>query len=293
MRNKSQELNMSPSMIRRNYFLEQMLELIGHSKYKDDFIIKGGFLLSSKLGIQNRSTMDLDTTIKNIKASQSNVEQIIGEIIQKPSPDGVTFETVGMKAIREGAFNQGLEMKFKARLQNSVEIFSMDITSGEIITPPEIDYQHKTILNNKTIDLKAYPMEQVLADKICSIVAYGSDTTRMRDFYDIFELEHLKETDLNFGKVAHSFVQTAKQRNVDISPQNIDNVLTQIKSSDRLRKLWKNFQKKQTYSKSVTFEDTIKSLEQGITKIQDGQRMNQRLFRKRQQQLKRHNELER
>lgn len=265
-RNKSNELGISPEIIRRNFFLEKMLELMAQSPYKDNFILKGGFLISSKLGLNNRSTLDLDTTIKNMKSDQKYVEKIFDEIISQSPIDGIKFERKEGHTIRTYEFNQGVELKFIAQVGNSKEPFQMDITSGEEITPPEVEYQHKLMFENKTIDFKAYPDEQILADKLIGIMAYQTQNTRMRDYYDVYELTKLDKSNISYSTLASSLRKTAQQRKVKIEYKNITAIMDEVEGSEQMNRLWTAFQRKNSYAQGVSFSDTVKSVRKLLTK---------------------------
>lgn len=183
--------NISAQQVSHIYMIETFLTKISKSKYKKNFIVKGGYLISSFTGIDIRTTMDLDTTIKGISLSDENILKIVNEIIQIPTNDSFKFEVKSLKPIREKDEYGGKRLKLKVIFEHIIETISVDITTGDVITPKEIKYTFEKIMDNESIELFSYPLETVLSEKIETILSWGVFSTRPRDYYDVFILSRI------------------------------------------------------------------------------------------------------
>lgn len=254
--NKSKELNVAPQLVLQNYMLERLLERISKSEYADNFIIKGGFLLSSIVGLSTRATMDLDTTIKGFTLTHDRLEEIITEICSVPIDDDITFELLRITDIRETDDYPGLRVFLNGNYSPMKVPVTIDVTTGDVITPREIEYNFSSMFEDKKIQVLSYPLETILAEKIETILARGIANTRPRDYYDIYVLERLKLTDVSPTVLKAALDSTTKKRGSEYVLTEYDKIIETLKNSDEQHSLWRKYQKTFAYAKDIAFVDT-------------------------------------
>ena len=180
-----------PQAVMQIYMLERLLERISISEYKNNFILKGGMLISSIIGIDNRSTMDMDTTIKGFKLDKDNLENILQEIIKIDIDDNIKFKIINIDNIREDDDYGGLRVHLQAYLDEMPIDLKIDVTTGDKITYKEINYKYNLLLEKRSIEIWTYNVETIIAEKYESIIKRSILNTRIRDFYDLYMLTHL------------------------------------------------------------------------------------------------------
>ncbi len=261
IRNKSKISNINPNIILRTVIFEFFLEKLSKSKYRDRFIIKGGFLVSAITKIDLRTTMDLDVTLKSLSIQKEDLKTYIEEIIVIPSHDNLIMELVSIDEIHEGADYPGLRVSLSIYFDGLIENIKIDFTTGDIITPNETRFQYKSLLYDKTIELRAYNIETVLAEKIETILSRGPLNTRMRDFYDVHILWELRENDVDRVVLRTALINTSTYRKTynQIFPEYSD-IMTSIENDQSMMKLWSSYQNNYLFAKDVSWEDVINSL---------------------------------
>lgn len=191
IRNLSKKKSADAQILMRNYMMERFLERISLSEYKNQFILKGGMLVAAMVGLDARATMDLDATIKGTNVSVEDVEMIISQIISIPLDDGVSFRVKRISEIMEEADYPGVRVSMETKFDGVITPLKIDISTGDVITPREIKYKFNLMLEDRTIEVWAYNLETVLAEKLETVVSRNVTNTRMRDFYDIYILQKL------------------------------------------------------------------------------------------------------
>lgn len=186
VRNMSKGNSMQAQIIIRNYMMERFLERLSQSKYRDNFILKGGTLVSAMVGLDTRSTLDIDTTIRGFSLTVDEVADIVGEIISIHLEDEVEFQITRISEIMDEAEYPGIRVMMEATLDTMKTPLKLDISTGDVITPKEISYQFKLMFEERTISVLAYNVETVFAEKLETILSRGCANTRMRDFYDLY-----------------------------------------------------------------------------------------------------------
>lgn len=189
VRNRSRGDSTKVQLLIRSYIMERFLERISLSPYREKFILKGGMLISSMVGVDYRSTMDMDTTVRNMPLSADHMEKIIKDIIRIPIEDGVTFGIKKITEIMEEEEYGGIRLHLEAVLDTMKIPLKLDVSTGDIITPKEITYQYWLMFEERTIPVLAYNLETVLAEKLETVLRRGTANTRLRDFYDLFLLQ--------------------------------------------------------------------------------------------------------
>lgn len=192
----SKEKNISAQILLQNYMLERFLERISYSKYKNKYILKGGFLIASMIGVDIRSTMDMDATIKGYPLNEKRIIEMIDDIIAIPLKDRITFERCGIEEIREKDEYVGYRISLIGNYDKMAVPLKLDITTGDKITPKEIEYRYNLMLEERSINILAYNLSTILAEKLESVIVRGDQNTRLRDYYDIFILTKLESKNI-------------------------------------------------------------------------------------------------
>ncbi len=220
---------------------EALLKRISVSKYKDKFIIKGGLLLSSIFGVDLRSTMDLDTTIKGLSLDRETITKAIKEIINIDLDDNIKLEIENIKDIREEELYSGFEVNLKAEFDGLKTNLMIDITTGDVITYKEIEFKYNTIFDNETINIMTYNYETIIAEKFESIINRNIDNTRMKDYYDLYMFVNLKWDDINKEVLRKAIINTSKVRETLDYIDDINRYIELISDDSRLKLLWDSY----------------------------------------------------
>ena len=261
--NIAKENKISAQSVLQTYMLERFLERISISKYKDNFILKGGMLISAMLGIDSRTTMDMDTTIKGFKLTEENISNIINEICNIKIDDEITFEVQKIELIREDDDYGGYRITFKANYMESMPvIMKIDITTGDKITYKEIKYSFDLMLEDRKIQIWSYNLETVIAEKFESIIKRGVLGTRIRDFYDIYMLLNTQTKNIDFNILKDAIYSTAKHRNTINIIKDWSKIIEQLNNSDIMKNQWARYQKNNFYAKEIKYDDLIECLKQ-------------------------------
>ncbi len=243
----------------RNYAMERFLERTALSKYKDNFILKGGMLISAMAGLDNRATMDLDTTVRNLHLDMETAQEIVAEIISISLEDNVQFEIREVSGIMDEAEYGGVRLSLDAFLDTMRIPWKIDISTGDVIIPSEISYNYRLMFEQRTICLWAYSLENVLAEKIETVLVRATFNTRLRDFYDIHILQNIgRQVDKKTLFIA--LTATCRSRNSEYVLQEYSHILTQIEQNQTMQELWENFQKKNSYAAGITWETIMQSV---------------------------------
>ena len=248
IRNLSREKSADAQILMRNYMMERFLERISLSEYRDKFILKGGMLVAAMVGLDARSTMDLDATIKGANVNVEDIENLISSIITVPIDDGVKFQLKSISEIMDEAEYPGIRVSMSTTFDGVVTPLKIDISTGDAITPREVRYSFKLMLEDRSIDIWAYNLETVLAEKLETIITRTTTNTRMRDFYDIFILEQLHGPTLN-PKILHdALLATAHKRGSEKYLNQAEEVFDEVENDSVMQKLWEAYRKKFSYA---------------------------------------------
>lgn len=258
--NLSMKNNIPNKYLIQNFMFEALLKRISKSKYKDKFIIKGGLLLSSIFGVDLRSTMDLDTTIKGLPLDRETIIRVINEIINIDVEDNVKLEIENIKDIREEELYSGFEVNLKAEFDGLKTNLMIDITTGDIITYKEVEFKYNTIFDNETINIMTYNYETIIAEKFESIISRNIDNTRMKDYYDLYMFVNLKWNDINKDTLRKAIINTSKARETLDYIDNANKYIELISDDSRLKSLWNSYQNNYEYAKDIEFVDTINAI---------------------------------
>ena len=252
-----------PQAVMQTYMLERLLERISISEYKDNFILKGGMLISSIIGIDNRSTMDMDTTIKGLKLDTENLENILQEIIKIDANDNIKFKIISIENIREDDNYGGLRVHLHASFDEMPIDLKIDVTTGDKITYKEINYKYNLLLENRSIKIWTYNVETIIAEKYESIIKRSILNTRIRDFYDLYMLTHLDKKNVKSKILIDAIRETSKHRGTFdiINDRNVvEDVMNSIQNDNSLKEQWNKYQRSYEYAKDIKYEQLIDSI---------------------------------
>lgn len=260
IKNFAKEKNMDSRTVLQEYVLERFIDRISKSKYKNDFILKGGVLISSMVGVDLRSTLDIDTTIKGFEFTLDKLNEVLNEIIETDIGDMFNFKILMNKKIMEETEYHGYRVTLEANFDTISQKFKIDISTGDIITPNEVKYNIKQMLSDDKIEILAYNIETILSEKIHSIIQKGEDNTRARDYYDIYILEKTKKEEINNNILKEAIINKFEERKNSNLVSNIYLKVLDLEKNIKLKELWNEYRSKFTYAKDIEFENTIKSL---------------------------------
>ena len=259
--NIAKKNKVSAQSVLQTYMLERLLERISISKYKDNFILKGGMLISAMLGIDSRTTMDIDTTIKGFALTEENVKTIMEDVCAIDLQDDITLKINKVEEIREDDDYNGYRLTFEAKYMNSMPvIMKIDVTTGDKITYREIEYSFELMLEERKIHVWSYNVETVLAEKFEAIIKRGVLGTRIRDFYDVHMLlkTQIKNINKKTLKVAIGF--TAEHRNSEDIIKDWKEVVKELENDETMKNQWKRYQKNNFYAEGIEYKDLIESI---------------------------------
>lgn len=214
------------------------------------------------VGIDLRNTLDMDATIKGFSLTEENLKDILEEIITIDVGDDVTFEILMIKDIREEAEYTGYRVTINGKFDTIYQKFKVDISTGDAITPKEIEYSFNLLFENRKIGILAYNLETILSEKIEGVISKGIANTRARDYYDIFILTKFQRQNIDFNILKKAINNTFNERETSYYLENIDNRILEIENSEDLQEIWKNYQDKFSYANEISFEDTINAIKE-------------------------------
>ena len=251
------------------FFFEHVLMRLAVSKYKDNVILKGGVLLSSIIENDMRTTKDIDATLKSIPLNINTIEKIFNEILSIELNDGVKFKIESIKDIRlEDAYG-GFRINVFATFDKLKTNFFLEVTTGDIITPREINYKYKSLFEDETINIMTYTVETIISEKFESIISKNIHTTRSKDFYDLYMLMIKNKDKINKENLIKAIENTFKHRNTNFNIDYLKEVFDIIKDSEILENNFNDYRKKLNYVKNINYEDTISAIKMVIAMLEE------------------------
>ena len=267
IKNKAAEKHISAQLVMQNYMLERLLERIALSPYRNNFILKGGFLISAIVGLDTRATMDLDTTIRGFSLTHEAIQTIFMEICAIPVVDDVQFELVGISDIRETDDYPGIRVALKASYPPIGVPLTVDVTTGDMITPHEVEYTFPLLFDDRTIRIFAYNMETVFVEKLETVLSRNIANTLPRDYYDIHILYALRYAECDKTVLRKALERTTQKRGSSMILTEYPEIMKKICESDTLRKRWEKYSREYDYAKDISFEDTCNSIQMIMNEI--------------------------
>ena len=262
VRNLSQKKSADAQILMRNYMMERFLERVSRSEYRDKFILKGGMLVAALVGVDLRATMDLDATIKGADVHLEAVKYIVANIVSVPLDDDVVFRIKQVVEIMDEAEYPGVRVSMEAEFDGVRTPLKIDISTGDIITPKEIQYSFKLMLEDRSIDVLAYNVETVLAEKMETVISRGITNTRMRDFYDIHILLKLYGDTLDRKVLNEALPATAAKRETEYHLKDAKEIFEEVQNDVGMQKLWESYQRKFSYAAEITWEEVMRAVKE-------------------------------
>lgn len=257
IRNISKKSGTNPNSLLQMYLFEGILEKLSKSSYKDKFIIKGGLLVSSLIGVDMRSTMDMDTTIKGIPVNEETITNIINEILEIPIDSEINYELKKLTPIRAKDIYEDFSANIICTFGKIKATLNIDITTGDVITPRETKYSYPRIFDDDSISIMSYTIETILAEKFETISSRNIFTTRARDFYDLYMLFTIYKDKLDRDILRDAILNTSEHRGSMKAVKEYQNITKMLLDNDDLEKLWKKYIKTNIYAKDIKFRDTV------------------------------------
>ena len=266
IKNISKDKEIPAQQVQQHYLIEQVLKMISTSSYRDSFIVKGGYLIGQMIGLDKRTTMDLDVTLKGTEMSRENLIHIFEEILCSKT-DGFSFSVDKLEPIRQDDEYGGFSLKLNATFDTLKEVVFIDITTGDKITPREITYSVTSIFTNESIKIWTYNLETVLAEKLETIISRGLASTRPRDRYDLFTLYKLRKEEINLEVLKNALENTAEKRKSKDTIYNWEEQVRGIEISDYQKDLWIRYQRQFKYAKDISFDNSVQVIREIMQQI--------------------------
>ena len=262
IRSFAEKRKLQPQEVLQMFFFERVLERLSKSEYKDNFILKGGLLISSIIGILERTTMDMDTTVTGINMEANEIERIIREILVMDVGDGIVFEFEKLEPIRNDDDYNNFRAFFVAHYGKIANKMKVDITTGDEITPGVIRYSYETILDDDKIDIMAYNMETIMAEKFETVIRRNIGTSRARDFYDLYMFYNLYRGSINFEILKIAVERTAQKRGSTKIISDWKEIIEDMRGDAALDNLWINYCKNNKYAAGISYENVVETTSQ-------------------------------
>ncbi len=260
IRNLSDGVSRRAQTIARYCYIQSFLHRLSHSRYKDQFIVKGGVLLASTLGIDLRATIDLDLTLLSTY-DRKTLERIIDEIASIDTNDGIVYRLRKLSPIRDGVSDIGIRIILDVEHHKARDIVQLDITAGDVITPGIVKRSMKMIITGEEIELFTYPFETVIAEKVNSFISHGVDNTRMRDFYDLGLLWASYQKEINVPTLSSAIYATAESRSNLDALRDWRAIHRQVSNNVFQRDLWARYAETEEYDVTIHWEDALEAIE--------------------------------
>ena len=249
--------NADARTLMRIYMKERFLERLAQSEYRDNFIIKGGILVTAMIGVAHRSTMDIDTSMKNLNLSAEDALRVVNQVKDIDLDDGVSFDVKDVSNIMDEMEYPGIRVTMNANVGRLITPLKIDISTGDVITPRAIEFNYDLLLEDRSISLWSYNLETILAEKLQTVLARGILNTRMRDFYDIRMLLDTYEDKVNKAVLKDAFAATCKKRGTDHLQEQAEEIIKIIEADEQLQVLWRAYQKKYSYAAEIDYASVI------------------------------------
>jgi len=262
--NLANELGVSQNIIYDRFFYDAFLSRLAVSKYKEKFVLKGGLYLSSLLGINNRSTMDLDFYLKSIAMEKDNIVSIIKEISALDLDDNISFTIIGSEDIRQEDVYGGFRVVILGKLDNVRHQFSIDVATGDPIIPSDRDYDYKCLVTGEVLPLKVYSLESVISEKLETVLSKGIANSRSKDFYDLYILRKTQIKNVNADTLKQAFEKTREYRNFYIDKADALSMLEILKENSLVDARWIAYCKNSKYVGNLPFEEVIMAIKEWV-----------------------------
>ena len=260
IRNLSKQKGIHAQLLLRNYLFERLLERISLSNFNEHFVLKGGVLVASMIGVDLRSTMDMDATIQGYPMTEPAIEDAFLNILAIPLEDGVTLTLTKIERIRDEASYEGFRLSIQAQMEQVRLPLKVDLTTGDKLTPKEIQYRYELLLEERQIEILAYNTQTVLAEKLETMIARGTANTRLRDFYDVYALLAVQTRSLEKEQMQKALLATAEHRGSAELLGDGTVILAEIFSSAHMAQSWERYQQQYPYAANISWKEVEKAV---------------------------------
>jgi predicted nucleotidyltransferase component of viral defense system len=257
IKNKSKQTGAHTNVLLQNYMMERFLERVSVSTYRKNMILKGGFLIAAMVGVDKRSTMDMDATVKGMPLNRAHLDKVVREIIAIDAGDMVIFEIQDIKNIHDISEYDDFRISMRASIFTIRVDMKIDITTGDVVIPREIEYHYKLMFEDRTIPVMAYNLYTILAEKIETILSRGVGNTRGRDYYDVYLLLSMNKDTLSRSDLLHALREKAAQRGSLSAINNNSKILKDIAGSPDIAKIWNGYTRSYSYAKGIALSDIL------------------------------------
>ena len=268
IRSMAAKKNLRAQEVLQMFLFERILERLAVSRYQNNFILKGGLLIASMIGISERTTMNMDTTVRGIQMEEDEIVAAINEILAIDVDDSIIFEFKGIEPIREDDAYNNFRVHLRAKYGKIDSPMKIDITTGDVITPAAIQYNFPMLFEEKTVSIMAYTLETVLAEKYETIIRRNIGTTRARDYYDLHTLYQSRKQEVRPEILKAAVLHTAKKRDSVEDIHDWKDILLDIREEHNLQRLWDNYVSENKYIGELTFQEVFDTLEE-VAKLLD------------------------
>lgn len=262
LRSMAAKKNLRAQEVLQMFLFERILERLAASQYQHNFILKGGLLISSMIGISERTTMDMDTTVRGIQMEENEIVAAVNEILAMDVDDGITFEYQGIEPIREEDAYNNFRVHLRAKYGRIDSPMKIDITTGDVITPAAIQYDFPLLFDEKTVPVMAYTLETILAEKYETIIRRNIGTTRARDFYDLHTLYQSRKSEVRLEVLKAAVLHTAQKRDSIEDLQEWEEILKDIREEPQLYLLWDNYAEENKYIGDLQFHVVLDTVDE-------------------------------
>ena len=260
IKKKAEEKRISAQLVLQNYMMERLLERISLSKYNQNFILKGGFLIAAIVGLDTRTTMDMDATVKGFSLTHESISSIFDEICSISIEDDVAFTVQRISKIREGDIYPCLRVRLMANYLPLAVPLAVDITTGDKITPREVEYSFRLMFDERSISIMAYNLETIFAEKLETVLSRNIANTRLRDFYDIHILYALRNSDCDMTILKQALEETTTRRGSRAVLEHYHDILANIQKNSQMRNFWERYRKEYSYASDIDFDDCCNTI---------------------------------
>lgn len=260
--NRVKAAGVSPQLMLQNYMLERLIDRLSRSSWRDYVIVKGGMLIGSLIGVDRRTTKDLDTTVTSFTLDHDAAKRVFSDVCAVEVDDGLRFELLRTEDIREGDEYPSICVSLRASYPPLAVPLTVDVTTGDRITPSAIVYEYPFVFDEGSARVMAYPLETVLAEKGETILSRSVANTRIRDFYDVYELWRLKSDKVDAGTLGAALFATCEKRNSVAVMGSRAKLLAEMRCDDGLRRQWDRYAEKHSYARGIRFDETLEAVDE-------------------------------
>lgn len=260
VRNKAAKWGISAQLVLQNLMLERLLERVSQTRYREHFILKGGFLLASIIGLHSRATMDMDATLKGMPLTRASLREMFAEVCAIDLADNITFEFLNIGEIREDDQYAGYRVSVYAHFPPLAVPLKLDITTGDAITPEAVEFQYRLMMEERSISVMAYNAETLLAEKLETIISRGTLNTRPRDFYDVYALQKYKDGEINRSLLAQALAATVAHRSSAKLIEQYSAIMDEVSESEVMQQRWIEYSRSFGYAHGIPFTDVCSAV---------------------------------